>query len=106
MEKEYTNANKTDNFCNTNGAFQSESKTYSLGSDYSQYCPHRLPCGICDKTNKFCPLGGSNIGDIPIIPTCDPTQTPINPITNPQVWYNVNGINEAHSTDNLDIKGQ
>ena len=99
-EKENKNMNKSDNFCNTNGAFQSESKTYSYGSDYSQYCPHRLPCGICGRTNSFCPLGGSNL---PLTPTCDPIQTPPNPITNPQVWY---GVNEVHSTDNLGIKAQ
>lgn len=99
MEKEYTNTNKTDNFCNTDGAFQSESKTYSCGSDYSQYCFNRLPCGICTRTGGMCPLGGSNM---PLTPTCDPMQTPTtNPITNPQVWC---GVNETHSTGKLDIK--
>lgn len=23
---------------------------------YSQYCAYRLPCGICTRTNSYCPL--------------------------------------------------
>lgn len=23
-------------------------------TDPRQYCPHRLPCGLCEKTNSFC----------------------------------------------------
>lgn len=25
-------------------------------SDYSQYCAYRLPCGVCTRTNSYCPL--------------------------------------------------
>ena len=35
----------------------------------------------------MCPLAGNSYAEI--TPTCDPIQTPVNPITNPQVWYNV-----------------
>ena len=24
--------------------------------NYSQYCAYRLPCGICTRTNSYCPL--------------------------------------------------
>ena len=27
-------------------------------SIYQQNCPHFLPCGICERTNKMCPLNG------------------------------------------------
>ena len=26
--------------------------------DYSQYCAYRLPCGICTRTNTYCPMQG------------------------------------------------
>ena len=51
----------------------STSKTYTipdgstLGSigdipNYSQYCFYRLPCGICTRTNEFCPLNCNGKG--------------------------------------------
>lgn len=26
------------------------------GGNYSKFCWHRLPCGICTKTNSMCPM--------------------------------------------------
>lgn len=27
-------------------------------NNYANYCFYRLPCGICQRTNSICPLGG------------------------------------------------
>lgn len=29
--------------------------------DYSQYCAYRLPCGVCTRTNSYCPLFSGTI---------------------------------------------
>lgn len=29
--------------------------------NYSQYCAYRLPCGICSRTNSYCPLFSGKI---------------------------------------------
>lgn len=29
--------------------------------NYSQYCAYRLPCGICTRTNTYCPLFSGTI---------------------------------------------
>ena len=31
-------------------------------SNYSKFCWHRLPCGICTKTNSMCPLSKVQAG--------------------------------------------
>ena len=104
------NTNKSDNFCNTAGASNTvkepitgkESKNYSLNnSNYSQFCFNRLPCGICTRTNQMCPFAGNS--NMEIIPTCEPLQIPVNPITNPQVWYNSCTI---HSDSNVNIEAR
>lgn len=49
-------------------ACTSTSSTYTIKSsstigdfiNYSQCCFYRLPCGICTRTNSFCPLGGNS----------------------------------------------
>lgn len=28
--------------------------------NYHEYCWYRLPCGICTRTNEFCPLSGNS----------------------------------------------
>lgn len=33
-----------------------DSKTWSGEDNHSKFCWHRLPCGICTKTNSMCPL--------------------------------------------------
>ena len=103
-ESKNENMNKSDNFCNTAGASNmvkeqitnEVSKSYSLNnSNYSQFCFNRLPCGICMRTNQMCPFAGNS--NVEITPTCEPLQTPVNSITNPQVWYksstDLNSIN-------------
>lgn len=32
--------------------------TSSYINNYTNYCNFRLPCGICQRTNSICPLGG------------------------------------------------
>lgn len=39
--------------------------------NYGQYCFNRLPCGICTRTNSYCPLGGNQ----PIITWTTATST-------------------------------
>ena len=90
--------NKTiDKLSNENEALTTNTETgKSTNLTYGQYCGHRLPCGICSRTNSMCPLAGSESYPS-IIPTCNPPLTPINPITNPPAWYS-NELNSVHST--------
>ena len=30
-------------------------------STYGNYCTFRLPCGICTRTNSYCPIAGNTI---------------------------------------------
>ena len=30
-------------------------------STYGDYCTFRLPCGICIRTNSYCPIAGNTI---------------------------------------------
>ena len=30
--------------------------------NYSQYCAYRLPCGICTRTNSYCPIFNGTVG--------------------------------------------
>lgn len=39
----------------------SDSSTISDFLSYSQHCSYRLPCGICTRTNGFCPLGSGAV---------------------------------------------
>lgn len=45
--------------------------------DYSQYCAYRLPCGICTRTNSYCPLFS---GTIAITWTTESTSTTANSV--------------------------
>ena len=36
-------------------------------TNYDQFCFYRLPCGICTRTNAYCPLAGNTI----VTPTWD-----------------------------------
>jgi len=47
----------------------SEMPMYQPG-DYAT-CPYLLPCGICSKTNQYCPLRGWRINDQPNIVYCN-----------------------------------
>ena len=42
-----------------------ENNTYTnkiSTSDINEhYCTHRLPCGVCEKTNQICPLAQQTI---------------------------------------------
>jgi len=41
-------------------------KTVESTENYSVYCSFRLPCGVCTRTNSFCPLSsGFPIGAEP-----------------------------------------
>lgn len=113
MLSENHNANKTDNFCNTEGAENvikesitgEASKSYSLNnSNYGQFCFNRLPCGICTRTNQMCPFAGNS--NMEITPTCDPIQTPVNPITNPQVWYNICTTDSSRNNQTTHIEAK
>lgn len=52
----------------------STSKTYTISGstigsigdfpNYSQYCFYRLPCGICTRTNEFCPFNCNGQGTV------------------------------------------
>ena len=46
--------------------------------DYSQYCSYRLPCGICTRTNSYCPLFS---GTIDVTWTTESTSVTVNPVT-------------------------
>ena len=37
-------------------------------ANYSKFCWHRLPCGICTKTNSMCPLFNGQAEEVKI--TC------------------------------------
>lgn len=43
--------------------------------DYGQYCAFRLPCGICTKTNQYCPV---HIGRIEVTWTSAGTSISVN----------------------------
>lgn len=32
----------------------STSKSYTLETNFNSTCKYRLPCGICDRTGRFC----------------------------------------------------
>ena len=40
-------------------------------NNYTNYCAHRLPCGVCQRTNSICPLNGGTW-----TPTWNITSTP------------------------------
>lgn len=46
-------------------------------NNYSQYCAFRLPCGICTRTNSYCPLPS---GTIAVTWTTESTSVTINPV--------------------------
>ena len=106
---DYSNAAKQGVFCNTEGAESAVKQPMTAGSsnetfnfnNYNQCCFNRLPCGICTRTNQMCPFAGN--GNMGIPHTCDPIQTPVNPITNPQVWYN---MCTTHSVPNNNIEAK
>ena len=39
-----------------------DNKVTTSGIDWGQsiYCPHRLPCGLCERTNNPCPYFNTN----------------------------------------------
>ena len=45
--------------------------------NYSQYCAYRLPCGICIRTNTYCPLFS---GTIDVTWTTESTNITVNPV--------------------------
>lgn len=45
--------------------------------DYSQYCAYRLPCGICTRTNSYCPLFS---GIIDVTWMTESTSVTVNPV--------------------------
>lgn len=111
MSNDYSNTAKTA-FCNTEGAYNvvgdtitgEESKNYTL-NNYNQYCFNRLPCGVCTRTNQMCPFAG-NSNNTEITPTCDPIKTPVNPITNPQVWYTTCTTDSSRNDPNINIEAK
>lgn len=55
---------------------------YGTGRTANGFCAHRLPCGLCTITNKFCPMGTIQRTDI----TCNDnsatsTNTEFNTVT-------------------------
>lgn len=47
--------------------------------NYYEYCWYRLPCGICTRTNEFCPFSGNSIHVDWNTPTCTQSKD--------DVWY-------------------
>ena len=105
MSNEYTNKAKPNSLCNAEGAKNEVRQTKTAGSsnetfnfnNYGQYCFNRLPCGICTRTNQMCPFAGNSNTE----PTCDPLRTPVNPMTNPQVWYNMCTTDSSRNDSNV-----
>lgn len=48
-----------------------------ITNNYSQYCAYRLPCGICTRTNTYCPLFS---GTIDVTWTAESTNITVNPV--------------------------
>ena len=55
--------------------------------NYSQYCAYRLPCGICTRTNSYCPIFNGTVG---ITWTTESTSTGVT----------VNSVAERKDNDN------
>ena len=68
------------------------SKNYSF-NNYNQYCLHRLPCGICTRTNQMCPIVGNRYADT-------------TPITNPQDWYNYCTTDSSRNDPNITLRSK
>ena len=45
---------------------------------YAAYCSFRLPCGICTRTNSYCPIAGNTFSS-PYTYKYDPTCTASDP---------------------------
>lgn len=47
---------------------------------YGAYCSFRLPCGICTRTNSYCPIAGNTISSpYTYGPTCTINSGTTNP---------------------------
>lgn len=47
--------------------------------NYSQYCTYRLPCGICSRTNSYCPIFNGTV-DITWTPESTGTGVTVNSV--------------------------
>ena len=46
--------------CSVGGSINWGNDSMTSGSSRvtAHLCPHRLPCGVCERTNRMCPLEG------------------------------------------------
>lgn len=44
--------------------------------NYGEYCAYRLPCGVCVRTNGYCPISGG----IDVTLTTESTSTTVNSV--------------------------